>query len=309
MRALPPTGLAVGGAGAPDASGAPDSAPLRLFQEDMFAGIARLPDGSVDLIVADPPYGLGKDYGNDSDLLSGQAYLDWSERWMDAVVPKLAPRGTLYLFCTWQYSPELFVMLKRRLTMINEIIWDRRVPSMGGTTRKFSSVHDNIGFFARARDYYFDLDPVRIPYDPETKKARSRPRFEGKKWLEVGYNPKDLWSVSRIHRQDPERANHPTQKPLEIVERMVLSSCPPGGLVLDPFAGSGTTAVACLRHGRRFVGYEINPEYVQVACGRVAAAAEAMPALEPDGAASLATPTLAAANDDVSPATRPHLIP
>ncbi|NUO85570.1 MAG: site-specific DNA-methyltransferase, partial [Cupriavidus sp.] len=213
MRALPPTGLAVGGAGAPDTAGAPDSAALRLFQEDMFEGIARLPDGSVDLIVADPPYGLGKDYGNDSDLLSGQAYLDWSERWMDAVVPKLAPRGTLYLFCTWQYSPELFVMLKRRLTMINEIIWDRRVPSMGGTTRKFSSVHDNIGFFARARDYYFDLDPVRIPYDPETKKARSRPRFEGKKWLEVGYNPKDLWSVSRIHRHDPERANHPTQKP------------------------------------------------------------------------------------------------
>lgn len=308
MRALPPTGLAVGGAGAPDASGAPDSAQLRLFQEDMFEGIARLPDGSVDLIVADPPYGLGKDYGNDSDLLSGQAYLDWSERWMDAVVPKLAPKGTLYLFCTWQYSPELFVMLKRRLTMINEIIWDRRVPSMGGTTRKFSSVHDNIGFFARARDYYFDLDPVRIPYDPETKKARSRPRFEGKKWLEVGYNPKDLWSVSRIHRQDPERANHPTQKPLEIVERMVLSSCPPGGLVLDPFAGSGTTAVACLRHGRRFAGYEINPEYVQVACGRVSAAAAAL-AVTNAAAEPAATPTLAAANDDVSPAPRPHLIP
>lgn len=303
MRALPHTaGLAVGGADALPAH--PEAPPLQLFQEDMFEGIARLPDGSVDLIVADPPYGLGKDYGNDSDLLSGQAYLDWSERWMDAVVPKLAPKGTLYLFCTWQYSPELFVMLKRRLTMINEIIWDRRVPSMGGTTRKFSSVHDNIGFFARARDYYFDLDPVRIPYDPETKKARSRPRFEGKKWLEVGYNPKDLWSISRIHRQDPERANHPTQKPLEIVERMVLSSCPRGGLVLDPFAGSGTTAVACLRHGRRFVGYEINPEYVQVACARVSAAALAMPAIEPD-----ATPTLAAANDDASPASRPHLIP
>ncbi|MCY1218601.1 DNA methylase [compost metagenome] len=307
MRALShPQGLAVGG---PDAlPGAPGAPPLHLFQEDMFEGIARLPDGSVDLIVADPPYGLGKDYGNDSDLLSGQAYLDWSERWMDAVVPKLAPRGTLYLFCTWQYSPELFVMLKRRLTMINEIIWDRRVPSMGGTTRKFSSVHDNIGFFAKARDYYFDLDPVRIPYDPETKKARSRPRFEGKKWLEVGYNPKDLWSISRIHRQDPERANHPTQKPLEIVERMVLSSCPPGGLVLDPFAGSGTTAVACLRHGRRFAGFEINPEYVQVACDRVSAAAAAL-AVTNAAAEPAATPTLAAANDDVSPAPRPHLIP
>ena len=83
----------------------------------------------------------------------------------------------------------------------------------------------------------------------------------------------------------------------------------PGEMVLDPMAGSGTTAVACLRHGRRFAGFEINPEYVQVACARVAAAAQAMPAIEPDGAPSLATPTLAAANDDVSPASRPHLIP
>jgi len=304
MRTLPPEPSSFDGAdgGAPASPVGPDAPTWQLFEEDMFEGIARLPDGSVDLIVADPPYGLGKDYGNDSDLLSGQAYLDWSERWMDAVVPKLAPKGTLYLFCTWQYSPELFVMLKRRLTMINEIIWDRRVPSMGGTTRKYSSVHDNIGFFGKARDYYFDLDPVRIPYDPETKKARSRPRFEGKKWLEVGYNPKDLWSISRIHRQDPERADHPTQKPLEIVERMVLSSCPPGGLVLDPFAGSGTTAVACLRHGRRFAGFEINPDYVRVAHKRIAAT---MPLSRPADA----NPTPAAANDDASPAPRPHLIP
>ncbi|QET01047.1 MULTISPECIES: DNA-methyltransferase [Cupriavidus] len=283
-----------------------DTPNLRLYQEDMLEGLARIPDGSIDLVVADPPYGLGKDYGNDSDLLSGQAYLDWSVRWMDALIPKIAPRGSLYLFCTWQYSPELFVMLKQRMTMINEIIWDRRVPSMGGTTRKYSSVHDNIGFFARQRDYYFDLDPVRIPYDAETKKARSRPRFEGKKWLEVGYNPKDLWSVPRIHRQDPERADHPTQKPLEIVERMVLASCPPGGIVLDPFSGSGTTAVACLRHGRRFVGFEINATYIDVARQRVAATQPALaPAAEAgdDAAQAEASNTTDAANDDVASAS------
>lgn len=167
-----------------------------IFNEDCIAGVGRLADGSVDLVIADPPYGLGKDYGNDSDKLSGEAYLAWSERWTEAVLPKLARNGSLYLFCTWQYAPELFVMLKRRLSMINEIIWDRRVPSMGGSTRKFSSVHDNIGFFAASRDYYFDVDAVRIPYDAETKKARSRKRFEGKKWLEVGYNPKDVERVA-----------------------------------------------------------------------------------------------------------------
>ena len=248
-----------------------------LHNEDFFTGIARIADASVDLVVADPPYGLGKDYGNDSDRLSGADYLEFSRRWIDALLPKLKAGASLYVFLSWQYSPEVFSLLKTRLTMINEIIWDRRVPSMGGSTRKFSSVHDNIGLFVKGRDYYFDLDSVRIPYDPETKKARSRSIFVGKKWLEVGYNPKDLWSVARIHSQDPEREDHPTQKPAEIVERMVLASCPPGGLVLDPFMGSGTVAEVALSHGRSIAGFEINPAYFSIAEGRAARALQAAP--------------------------------
>jgi site-specific DNA-methyltransferase (adenine-specific) len=157
------------------------------------------------------------------------------------------------------------------MTMMNEIIWDRRVPSMGGSTRSFSSVHDTIGFFVKRKDYYFDLDAVRIPYDAETKKARSRSIFIGAKWLEVGYNPKDVWSVSRLHREHPERADHPTQKPLEIIERMVKASCPPGGVVLDPFMGSGTTALAAKRTGRNYTGFELNPAYCDIIESRLAA--------------------------------------
>lgn len=246
---------------------------IELRHRDFLTDAASLPDASIDLIVADPPYGLGKDYGNDSDKLQGDAHLAWTRQWLELAIPKLKPSGSLYVFCTWQYAPEIFSFLKTRLTMINEIIWDRRVPSMGGTTRRFTSVHDNIGFFAVSKGYYFDLDPVRIPYDAETKKARSRKLFEGSKWLEMGYNPKDVWSVSRLHRQHAERVNHPTQKPLELVERMVLSSCPPGGVVLDPFMGSGTTAVASARHGRRFIGYEINESYCAIARERVTALA------------------------------------
>ena len=243
-----------------------------LYNEDALSAIARVADASVDLVIADPPYGLGKDYGNDSDRLGAAEYLAWSRRWIDAVVPKLKHNGSLYVFLTWQHSPEVFSYAKTLLTMVNEIIWDRRVPSMGGSTRKFSSVHDNIGFFAKSRDYYFDLDAVRIAYDAETKKARSRSIFVGAKWLEVGYNPKDVWSVSRLHRQHGEREDHPTQKPLEIIERMVLASCPEGGVVLDPFMGSGTTAEAAVRHGRRFVGFELNPDYFKIVERRVAEA-------------------------------------
>jgi site-specific DNA-methyltransferase (adenine-specific) len=242
----------------------------RVLNEDALDGIDKIPDGSVDLIVTDPPYCLGKDYGNDSDKLDPEKYLEWSKQWINAAIPKLKPNGCLYIFLTWRYSPEIFCYLKKKLTMLNEIIWDRRVPSMGGSTRRFSSVHDNIGFFAKAKDYHFDIDAIRIPYDEETKKARSRSIFVGKKWLEVGYNPKDVWSISRLHAIHAEREDHPTQKPLEIIERMIKASCPVNGIVFDPFMGSGTTAVAAHRLKRHFIGFEINPDYCEVIRQRLA---------------------------------------
>lgn len=241
----------------------------KIFNEDVILGIDKIENNSIDLILTDPPYCLGKDYGNDSDQKSAEEYLDWTYRWIDAVLPKLKKTGSFYIFLSWQYSPEIFVYLKKKLRMVNEIIWDRRVPSMGGSTRKFSSVHDNIGFFVKSNDYYFDIDSIRIPYDEETKKARTRSIFIGKKWLEMGYNPKDLWSTSRIHAQDPERENHPTQKPLEIIERMVKASCPPNGIVFDPFMGTGTTAIACLANNRQYMGFEINKDYYKLIINRI----------------------------------------
>ena len=151
----------------------------RIFNEDVIEGINKIPNNSVDLIVTDPPYCLGKDYGNNSDKLNPKEYLLWSAKWIDAIIPKLKDTGSFYIFLTWKYSPEIFSYMKTKLTMINEIIWDRRVPSMGGSTRKFSSVHDNIGFFVKSKKYYFNIDSVRIPYDEKTKKARTRPRFVG----------------------------------------------------------------------------------------------------------------------------------
>ncbi|HSD59499.1 MAG TPA: DNA methyltransferase, partial [Burkholderiales bacterium] len=86
-----------------------------LFNEDFFSGVERVRDASVDLVVADQPYGLGKDYGNDSDRLSGDAYLSFSRRWIDAVIPKMKADASLYVFLTWQHSPEVFSYLKTRL--------------------------------------------------------------------------------------------------------------------------------------------------------------------------------------------------
>lgn len=236
-----------------------------LRNQDFLIGVQSIPDESIDLVIADPPYGLGKNYGNNSDMKSADEIVKWTITWVDLVVPKIKRTGSLYIFATWRHSPEIFSLMKKRMTMVNEIIWDRRVPSMGGSTRRFSSVHDTIGYFATTRDYYFDVDAVRIPYDPETKKARSRSIFEGTKWLEIGYNPKDVWSISRLHRLHREREQHPTQKPLEIIERMIKASSPKGGIVLDPFVGSGTTIEACLRNNRFCIAFELNPEYCEIA--------------------------------------------
>lgn len=240
-----------------------------VLNMDALEGIKLLPDNSIDLVIADPPYGLGKDFGNDSDNKKTTEFLKWTEAWLSLLMPKIKRAGSLYIFATWRYSPEIFVFLKYKMTMINEIIWDRRVPSMGGSTRRYSSVHDTIGFFVKSKDYYFDIDAVRIPYDKETKKARSRSIFVGKRWLEVGYNPKDVWTVPRLHKIHSEREEHPTQKPLEIIERMVKASCPVGGLVLDPFAGSGTTVAACMLNNRRYVAFELNTDYFKIILDRI----------------------------------------
>jgi site-specific DNA-methyltransferase (adenine-specific) len=241
-----------------------------IYNEDCLTGLSKIPDNSLDLVCIDPPYSLGKDYGNSSDKMNANDYLQWTYSWIDILYQKLKPNGSLYIFLSWQFSPEIFVYLKQKMTMVNEIIWDRRVPSMGGSVRKYSSVHDNLGFFVKSKDYYFDLDSIRIPYDAETKKARSRKLFEGAKWLELGYNPKDIWSISRIHAQNQERENHPTQKPLELIERIILASCPVGGVVLDCFMGSGTTAIACIKNNRKFIGFELNTDYCELIHKRIA---------------------------------------
>ena len=241
-----------------------------LYNEDFLSKIELIKDNSIDLVIADPPYCLGQDYGNGSDKMNLKDFLNWTKNWIDLVLPKLKDSGSLYIFTTWLNSPEIFSFIKTRMTMINEIIWDRKVPSMGGSTRRFSSVHDTVGLFVKSKkSYYFDLDSIRIPYDEKTKKARTRSIFVGKKWLEIGYNPKDLWSVSRLHRLHREREDHPTQKPLEIIERMVKASCPKRGIVLDPFAGSGTTVEAALKHDRECIAFELNPSYCELIQKRI----------------------------------------
>jgi len=236
---------------------------------DCILGMKEIAAESVDLVVADPPYRLFKDYGNDSDKMEKEEFLKWNEEWIKEAHRILKPNGSFYIFCSWQFSPELFVMCKKYFRQLNEIIWDRVQPSQGGSTRKFSSVHDNIGFFVKGNKFTFNLDDVRIPYTEEMKKKRWRKEHDGAKWLEMGKNPQDIWTFSKVHFNEPQRTAHPTQKPLKLIERIVLTSSNKNDLVLDPFLGSGTTAEACLNLERNFIGFELNPDYVKISEDRI----------------------------------------
>jgi DNA modification methylase len=206
---------------------------------------------SVDLIVADPPYNLGKDYGNNHDIRGFEEYLSFSKDWLKESHRVLANHGTLYVFMGFRFISYLYDILDRDLGMFfNSWITWHYTQGMG-RTKGFSPRHDDILMFTKSREFCFNLDSVRIPQ----KYYRQRNNM-------AGANPGDVWTFSHVHYSNPEREDHPTQKPEALVARMISASSNEGDLVLDPFCGCGTTARVCQVLNRRCLGIELNPEFV-----------------------------------------------
>lgn len=206
---------------------------------------------SVDLIIADPPYNLGKNYGNNHDLKGFDEYLDFSKEWLTEAHRVLSPTGTIYVFMGVRFISYLYDILDRQLEMFfNSWICWHYTQGMGKKIG-FSPRHDDILMFTKSENFTFNLDKVRVPQ----KYYRQRNNMRGA-------NPGDVWQFSHVHYCNPNRQNHPTQKPEGLMERMVLASTKKGELVLDPFAGSGTTPRVCQQLDRRCIGFEMNPEYV-----------------------------------------------
>lgn len=224
---------------------------LMLFDE--------IEDESIDLIVADPPYNLGKDYGNNSDMKGYDEYLEFTSRWLTEAKRVLKPIGSIYVFMGVRFISYLYDILDRELGMFfnSWIVWHY---TQGiGKTRGFSPRHEDILFFNKSNQFFFNLDSVRVPQ----KYYRTRNNMRGA-------NPSDVWKFSHVHYSELNRQNHPTQKPEGLMERMVLASTKPGGLVLDPFSGSGTTLRVCQQLKRDAIGFEINPEYIEMTRNRLA---------------------------------------
>ncbi len=218
---------------------------LDLFKE--------IETSSIDVVIADPPYNLGKDYGNNHDLKGFDDYLDFSRKWLFEAKRVLKPEGTIYVFMGVRFISYLYDILDRELGMFfnSWIVWHY---TQGlGKTKGFSPRHDDILMFTKSNKHTFNLDNVRVPQ--KYYRARNNMR---------GANPGDVWKFSHVHYCNPNRQNHPTQKPEGLIERMILASSGEGGNVLDPFSGSGTTLRVCQQINRNAIGFELNPDYVEM---------------------------------------------
>ena len=224
----------------------------QIILADALDELPRVEAESVDLIIADPPYNLGKDYGNNHDVKGFDEYLDFSRTWLKHAHRILKPHGTIYVFMGFRFISYLYDILDRELGMFfnNWIVW--HYTQGMGKTKGFSPRHDDILMFTKSKKFIFNLDAIRVPQ----KYYRERNNMRGA-------NPGDVWQFSHVHYCNENRQNHPTQKPEGLIERMVLASSREGALVLDPFVGSGTTLRVCQQLNRRGCGIEINPEYVK----------------------------------------------
>lgn len=219
---------------------------------DCLDFLKEIPDESVQLICIDPPYNLelaGWDiYDN---------YIEWAAKWLDEAYRVLSKSGSLVIFGGIQFrdvkSGDLIdiihhVRTNTKFKLINTIIWYYK--NGMSAHRYFANRHEEAIWLTKSNEYYFDLDAVRVPYSEEQlKNALKDKRLNPENTLK-GKNPTNVWEIGRLNGNSKERVGHPTQKPVEIIDRFVKSLSYPGSVVLDFFAGSGTTGRVCISEGR-----------------------------------------------------------
>ena len=226
---------------------------LNLILGDSLIELKNMSDESVNLIVADPPYNLGKDYGKTKDNLDKKEYIEFSKKWLNDCNRILKPDGSIYIFMGVRFISYIYQILEDQLGLDfqNWIVWHY---TQGlGKKKGFSSRHDDILVFSKGKNPTFNLDDIRIPQKYYRKINNMR-----------GANPGNVWEFSHVHYCNENRQSHPTQKPEGLIERIVLASSNKNDLVLDPFSGSGTTLRVCQQLSRNCIGIEINQEYVDL---------------------------------------------
>jgi site-specific DNA-methyltransferase (adenine-specific) len=246
----------------------------QILTGDCLHHLAQMPQASVDLAFADPPFNIGWDYDVYKDYKSREEYLAWTEKWLAAVRRVLKPTASFYVAIGDEYAAELKVRLDALgMHMRNWIVWHYTFGV--NCTRKFNRSHAHILYYVvDPQRFTFNADAVRVPSARQTIYSDRRANPTGKlpddTWVlrpqeeeRCFHGDTDTWYVPRVCGTFKERTGHPCQMPEAVLERILRVSSNVGDLVLDPFAGSGTTLATAKRLGRRFLGIELSQEYAE----------------------------------------------
>lgn len=257
---------------------------MRVFQKEndsIYWGDAlevlrdHVPSASIDLIFADPPYNIGKNFEGFLDKWASEKdYLEWCYLWLSLCLDKLKPSGSLYLMASTQCMPYLDVFLRDRVSILSRIVW--HYDSSGVQAKNYyGSVYEPILFCVKdKKQYTFNNGEIQV----EARTGAQRKLIDYRKKTPAPYNyqkvPGNVWTFPRVRYRMGEYEEHPSQKPEVLLERIIKASTNPGDTVLDPFSGTFTTSAVGQKLGRNTIGIELQEKYVQVGLRRLNIAQE-----------------------------------
>ena len=241
----------------------------KIIHGDALTELKKLPSTSVDLIFADPPYNIGKDFDGLVESWDEETFLAWLFECIDECHRILTPQGSMYLMNSTENMPYIDLKCRQLFTIKSRIVWS--YDSSGVQAKNFfGSMYEPILMMVKnSKNYTFNRDDVLV----EAKTGAKRALIDYRKNPPQPYNqkkvPGNVWEFPRVRYLMDEYENHPTQKPQALLERIILASSNPGEIVLDPFAGSFTTGATAVALNRRFIGIEVNDEYVKMGLRRL----------------------------------------
>ena len=246
-----------------------------IYHGDVIEVLRQIPNESIDLIFVDPPYNIGKDFAGRKDKWeTDEAYLKWCYEWIDLCISKLKPNGSIYLMTSTQFMPYFDLYVRDKLTILSRIVWT--YDSSGAQAKKFyGSMYEPILFCVKDKNNYtFNSKDIMV----EAKSGSQRKLIDYRKNPPQPYNsekvPGNVWNFVRVRYRMDEYENHPTQKPISLLERIIKASSNEGDVVLDPFSGTFTTCYVAKQLNRKFIGIEIQEEYLKIGLRRLGIATE-----------------------------------